>query len=170
MIQNIPINVINYIDAKGNLITNQTINKIQIRSEDDLQLLTKCQVGTRAYLHDESKIWVYGADDEWHEIVDNSNNNNNNKNGKLLVHFIRHEDGTDELDHLDATWQEIYEAFNRGGVVIEGSIWTSAVITIGYSEEFDNENPYHLSIFGEYGTGIVFYASTADTYPWTFFG
>lgn len=106
MIQNIPTNVINYIDSKGKLITNQVINNIQIRTEDDLSLLANCSVGTRVYLPDESKKWVYGADAQWHEVV--TSGGGGSSDGGLVVHY------SSDNNQLDKTWQEIYDAFASG--------------------------------------------------------
>ena len=114
MIQNIPVNIINYIDDKGKLVTNQVINKIQIRTADDLALLTTCNVGTRAYLADESKTWVYGADSQWYEVTGGSSSGGN---GVLLVHQVG--DGEHENIRLDKTWKEIFDAFTTSGAVVE---------------------------------------------------
>ena len=152
MIQNIPTNVINYIDSKGKLITNQIINNIQIRTEDDLSLLTERCVGTRAYLPDESKTWVYGADAQWHEVTNESSGSGN---GVLLVHQVYDEDSGSTS--LDKTWKEIYNAFTTSGAVVEmtntntQTISTRNIICVSEADE-------------SYKVDVLLYADSIDTY------
>ena len=64
MISNIQTNVIDYVDGNGKIVLGATIRTIQVRSSDDLAAQTGYGPGTRAYLPDESKMWVYGADSQ----------------------------------------------------------------------------------------------------------
>lgn len=66
MINTIATNQINYVDANGHIVFNVAVQTIQVRSAADLALLTGFGPGTRAYLADESKMWEYGADAQWH--------------------------------------------------------------------------------------------------------
>ena len=69
MYQKYPTNMINYVDSKGNVITDAIIRSIQVRSEDDIEnnVIKNPTPGDRAYLPDESKAWIFGADGEWHQ-------------------------------------------------------------------------------------------------------
>ena len=117
MIQNIPVNVINYIDAKGNLVTNQTISKIQIRSEEDLAILDKVSVGTRAYLPDESKTWVLGADEEWHQVVSGGESGGSGSDEVMYVTFTINRDNGLSIN-CDTEYQDMWDAINSGKKVI----------------------------------------------------
>ena len=165
MIQNIPTNVINYVDNKGNLIKNKLINKIQVRSEDDLSLLTTYGVGTRAYLADESKTWVLGSDGEWREVVKGASGD------KVVIHAIYNE----ELDRdvLDKTWKEIYDLFvNNSNVIFtygfvesdydgqEQPVEEYLILTMRHEEDFEL-GPYLLFL-----DNALFYAETENDYPY----
>lgn len=69
MYQKYPTNMINYVDSKGNVVTDAIIRSIQVRSEDDIEnnVIKNPTPGDRAYLPDESKAWIFGADGEWHQ-------------------------------------------------------------------------------------------------------
>ena len=69
MFQKYPTNMINYIDSKGNVVTDAIIRSIQVRSEDDIEnnVIKNPAPGDRAYLPDESKVWIFGADGEQHQ-------------------------------------------------------------------------------------------------------
>lgn len=164
MIQNIPTNVINYVDNKGNLIKNKLISKIQIRSEDDLPLLTTCGIGTRAYLANESKTWVLGSDGEWREVVNGASED------KVVIHAVYNE----ELDRteLDKTWKEIYDLFvNNNNVIVNYVIsdydeqgqplGESLILTMRHAEDFE-VGPYILFLDNE-----RFFAENENDYPQT---
>ena len=61
-------NLIDYVDAAGNIVLNAPVHTFQVKSESDLTIIkaAKYEAGTRAYLADESKAWELGADGNWH--------------------------------------------------------------------------------------------------------
>lgn len=166
MIQNIPTDIINYIDDKSNLITNQIVNKIQINSEDDLSSLTACGVGTRAYLSDESKTWIYGADNEWHQTASSSAGGTS----PLMVHGIWNLERTEF--QLDKTWKEIYDAFISYGVIIEAQSYPDSEIDICnvmFTRSIEYEVPpiYSVAVLspGSSYDLIYFYTNSENGYP-----
>lgn len=54
----IQTNIVDYVDADGKIKLEQPVRTVQIRSENDLALLTGYGPGTRAYLADQSAMWV----------------------------------------------------------------------------------------------------------------
>lgn len=118
MYQNIPTNVINYVDSEGNVVTNAIIKSIQIRSEDDIEndIIKNPTPGTRAYLPDESKVWIFGADEEWHLQAISNNGDSSQEDPSeraLFLHVVAY----DDEEYLDAKWNEIYQAMREGKVV-----------------------------------------------------
>lgn len=56
------------MDANGNVVHNSPVHTFLVKSQSDLATLKTAGFapGTRAYLADESKVWEYGADSNWH--------------------------------------------------------------------------------------------------------
>lgn len=71
IINNIQTNLIDYINVDGQCVLNAPVRTIQVRSEDDLQLLVASGygAGTRAYLPTEETMWECDASGEWHDIT-----------------------------------------------------------------------------------------------------
>lgn len=64
------MSVIAVRDGQGYVISRH--REYQLASESDvadLPKLDQCAVGSLAWLQDQSKIWMLGEDNEWHNIV-----------------------------------------------------------------------------------------------------
>ena len=118
MYQNIPTNVINYIDSEGNIVTNAVIKSIQVRSEDDIDndVIKNPTPGTRAYLPDESKVWIFGADEVWHLQATAENGGGGEEDPSERALFIHRVD-YDFNAYLDVSWNTIFQAMWEGKVV-----------------------------------------------------
>ena len=108
--------LINYVDNEGKIIVNHLVNSYLINNENDLQILTnaKCAPGTRAYLADESKIWMLGSDGQWSEIV---GSNSNGDNEVMYVTFTINRDNGLSIN-CDTEYQDMWDAINNGKKVI----------------------------------------------------
>ena len=116
MVNTIQTNMINYVDGNGKIVFNEQIATIQVRSAADLALLTGFGTGTRAYLADESKLWIYGADGEWHLKA--------NMNDTICLATFTTDDG---VTTCDKTAEQLATAATDGKLIL--GLYTGALGT-----------------------------------------